>query len=410
MQNYNYYLRKPNFIRTFAHELQSIQEMAKEKLFKIVYCTPALYMAGGIERVLTLKANYFADYFGYDITIILTEGKGKPLFYQLSDKIQVINLDLNFEEIWHHSFIKKAIIYLKKQRKYKRLLTNELMQLRPDITVTLLRREINFINEIKDGSKKIGEMHILRSHYRNFEKNETNAFKELFSKLWNYRLIGKLKKLERMIVLTEKDSKAWTELNNVIAIPNPLPFTPTTISPLTEKRVIAVGRYYHEKGFDLLLEAWAKIHNAQPRWRLEIFGDGDKTMYEEIRDKLEIPTSCCKLNGRTNAIEQEYLNSSIYVCSSRFEGFGMVIVEAMACGLPVVSFDCPWGPGSIIANGEDGILVENGNTNLLAEAILSLIDNSEKRNNMAKKAAQNVKRFHIDMIAEQWKNLFESLE
>lgn len=380
-----------------------------DKPLKIVYITPQLYTADGVARVLTMKANYFAEKFNYDITIILTEGKDKPLFYQLSDKIHVVNLDLNFEEIWHLSFVKKAMIYLKKQHKYKYLLTKELMQLRPDITVTLLRREINFINDIKDGSKKIGEMHILRSHFRNFEKNQTNAFKELFSKYWNYRLIGKLKQLERMIVLTEKDCKAWTELDNVIAIPNPLPFTPKTVSPLTEKRVIAVGRYYQEKGFDLLLESWAKIYMTHPEWRLEIFGDGDKAMYEEIRDKLGIPVSSCKLNGRTNDIAQEYVNSSIFVCSSRFEGFGMVLVEAMACGLGVISFDCPWGPSSILANGEDGILVENGNTNSLAEAIKSLIEDPDKLNTMAKKAIVNVKRFQMDKIANQWKELLENL-
>lgn len=380
-----------------------------DKPLKIAYITPQLYTADGVARVLTMKANYFAEKFNYDITIILTEGKDKPLFYQPSDKIHVINLDLNFEEIWHLSFVKKAMIYLKKQHKYKNLLTKELMQLRPDITVTLLRREINFINDIKDGSKKIGEMHILRSHFRNFEKNQTNAFKELFSKYWNYRLIGKLKQLERMIVLTEKDCKAWTELDNVIAIPNPLPFTPKTVSPLTEKRVIAVGRYYQEKGFDLLLESWAKIYKTHPEWRLEIYGDGDKVMYEEIRDKLGIPVSSCKLNGRTNAIEQEYINSSIFVCSSRFEGFGMVLVEAMACGLGVVSFDCPWGPSSILANGEDGILVENGNTDSLAEAIKTLMDDSDKLNKLAQNAIANVRRFQMDKIAYQWKELLENL-
>lgn len=381
-----------------------------DKPLKIAYITPQLYTADGVARVLTIKANYFAENFNYDITIILTEGKDKPLFYQLSDKINVVNLDLNFEEIWHQSFLKKTMIYLKKQHKYKQLLTRELMQLQPDITVTLLRREINFINDIKDSSKKIGEMHILRSHFRNFEKNDTNVFKELFSQYWNYRLIGKLRQLERMIVLTEKDRKAWTELDNVIAIPNPLPFMPKSISPLKEKRVIAVGRYYQEKGFDLLLESWAKIYKSHPEWRLEIFGDGDTTMYEEIRDKLGIPASCCKLNGRTNTIEQEYINSSIFVCSSRFEGFGMVLVEAMACGLGVVSFDCPWGPSSILANGEDGILVEDGNTNALADAIMSLMNDPAKLSALAKNAIVNVQRFQMDKIASQWKQLFDEIQ
>ena len=141
-----------------------------DKPLKIVYCTPALYLAGGVERVLTLKANYFAEHFGYDITIILTDGKGKPFAYPLSDKIKVIHLDINFEELWTCSFLKKIFVYLKKQRIYKRRLTEELMRIRPDITVSMLRREINFINEIKDGSKKVGELHVNRANYRNFVK------------------------------------------------------------------------------------------------------------------------------------------------------------------------------------------------------------------------------------------------
>lgn len=376
---------------------------------KIVYLTPQLYLADGVARVLTMKANYFAEKFGYDITIIITEGKGRPVFYPLSDKIHVINLDLNFEELWHRSFFSKSILYLKKQRKYKRLVTNELMKLRPDITVSLLRREINFINQIKDGSRKIGEMHVLRSHFRNFEKNDTNFLKELFSKYWMFRLIGQLRRLDRMIVLTEKDRQTWTELDNVIAIPNPLPMMPKSVSSLTEKRIIAVGRYYQEKGFDLLLDAWSKVYKNHPDWRLEIFGDGDKENYEAIRDNLGIPASCCILNGRTNQIEQEYLKSSIYVCSSRFEGFGMVIVEAMACGLAVVSFDCPWGPSSIIADGEDGLLVEDGNTDKMAETLAELMDNPDKQRMLSNHAVHNVQRFQMDRIAAQWKNLFESL-
>ena len=130
---------------------------------KLVYLTPALYMAGGVERVLTLKANYFAEHFGYDVTIVLTEGKGKPLFYPLSDKIKIINLDINFEELWTCSFVKKIIVYLKKQRQYKQKLSAILMDIRADITISLLRREINFINDIPDGSRKIGELHVNRA-------------------------------------------------------------------------------------------------------------------------------------------------------------------------------------------------------------------------------------------------------
>ena len=376
---------------------------------KIVYCTPALYMAGGVERVLTLKANYFAEHFGYDITIILTEGKDKPLFYPLSDRIKIVNLDVNFEELWTCSFAKKVFVYLSKQRIFKKRLTAELMRIRPDITVSLLRREINFINDIKDGSKKIGELHINRSNYRNFDKSQSNWIKELFAKYWMLNLISKLKCLDRLVVLTDKDKDSWVELNNVEVIPNPLSFKATAISNQTEKRVIAVGRYCHEKGYDLLLEAWVKVHNTCPDWCLVIFGDGNRTTYEHMLNELNIDTRCCILNGRTSDIQSEYAKSSLAVCSSRFEGFGLSVVEAMACGVPVVSFDCPWGPRSIISNGEDGTLVENGNVDQLAEHIISLISNKEKRKLFSENAQRNVQRFNIEAISHKWNTLFQGL-
>ncbi|MBR0047970.1 MAG: glycosyltransferase family 4 protein [Prevotella sp.] len=374
---------------------------------KLVYVTPALYMAGGVERVLTLKANYFAEHFGYDITIILTEGKGKPLFYPLSEKIHIINLDINFEELWTCSFLKKIFVYLKKQRRFKKQLTEELMRLRPDITVSLLRREINFINDIKDGSRKIGELHINRANYRNFDAEGAGLLKRSFARLWSDRLLSHLKRLDRLVVLTEKDREAWTELDNVVSIPDPLSFFPKSFSPLTQKRVIAVARYSHEKGIDLLLKAWAIAEKKTGEWRLDVFGDGDRTPYEQMIDELEIDRSRCQLHGRTNNVEQEYLSSSLFVLSSRFEGFGMVITEAMACGLPVVSFDCPWGPRSIITDGIDGILVENGNVKALANSIACLINDDAHLKSMAIAGMKNVQRFSIEQIAERWKAVFE---
>ena len=382
--------------------------MATQPL-KIVYITPSIHTADGAARVLTMKANYFAEHFGYDITILLTEGKGLPFFYHVSDKIKIINYDLNFEQLWNCPFWKKFFIYIPKQIKYRRLVRKELMRIRPDITMSLLRREINFLNEIPDGSKKMGEIHVHRDNYRNFKDEKNNFVMNLFAKFWSKQLLNNLKKLDRFVVLTDKDRELWTELDNVVTIPNPSPFMPSAVSPLTEKRVIAVARYSHEKGIDLLLEAWAQVEKRTKDWRLEVFGDGDTTAFNALIDKLGIDRRRCQLNGRTADIEQEYLKSSIAVCSSRFEGFGMIIIEAMACGLAVVSFDCPWGPRSIIKDGEDGLLVENGNVEELADALVTLIQDSAKRESIAKYAIQNVKRFQMDRIAEQWRELFENV-
>lgn len=373
---------------------------------KLVYVTPALYMAGGVERVLTLKANYFAEHFGYDITIVLTERRDKPLFYPLSDKIKVINLDINFEELWYCSFIKKVLVYLKKQRQYKKLLTEELMRIHPDITISLLRREINFINEIHDGSEKIGELHVNRANYRNFKTEDANWLKNLFARFWSHGLVNHLKKLDKLVVLTEKDREAWGELDNVVSIPNPLSFVPSSASRLTEKRIICVARYSHEKGIDLLLKAWKEVESQIDDWRLDVFGEGERSPYEQLIDNLGIDRAHCALNGRTTDVEKEYCDSSIFILSSRFEGFGMVIVEAMACGLPVVAFDCPWGPQAIISDGEDGLLVENGNPSALAQNLIALMKDDGKRKIMSEAALRNVQRFQIEHIAQQWKKLF----
>lgn len=379
------------------------------KPLKIVYITPSIHTADGAARVLTMKANYFAEHFGYDITILLTEGKGLPFFYPVSDKIKIINYDLNFEQLWNCPFWKKFFIYIPKQYRYRKLVKKELMRIRPDITMSLLRREINFINDIHDGSRKMGEIHVHRDNYRNFKGEKNNIIMNLFAKLWSKQLVNNLKKLDRFVVLTEKDRDLWFELNNVEVIPNPLPFMPTSVSPLTEKRVIAVARYSREKGIDLLLQAWSEVEKRTNDWRLEIFGDGDTTAFEALIDKLGIDRNRCILNGRTSDIEQEYLKSSVAVCSSRFEGFGMIIIEAMVCGLPVVSFDCPWGPRSIIKDGEDGLLVENGHVDKLADAIASLMEDADKRNLFANNAIRNVQRFRIENIANQWRNLFERI-
>lgn len=383
--------------------------MSVEKKYKIVYCTPALYMAGGVERVLTLKANYFAEHFDYDITIILTEGKDKPLFYPLSDKIKIINLNIGFEELWTCSFIKKVFVYLKKQRLFKKALTSELMAIRPDITISLLRREINFITDIKDGSRKFGELHVNRANYRNFEANDSNFVKNLFAKFWMRSLVAKLKKLDKFVVLTEEDKDAWPELhNNICVIPDPLSFFPTQNSQLAEKRVIAVGRYVYQKGFDLLLQAWAKIEKQCSDWELVVFGDGNREPYEQQLNELGIDRSRCHLNGTIADIQKEYVNSSVFVFSSRFEGFGMVLVEAMACGLPVVSFACPCGPRDIVRHEEDGLLVENGNVEALSDSLIRLMGDDDLRHRMAANGIKNVQRFSIGSIAECWKQLFES--
>ena len=158
-----------------------------------------------------------------------------------------------------------------------------------------------------------------------------------------------------------------------------------------------------------MLQAWATIQSRCPDWRIDVFGDGDRSAYQKLIGQLNIDQNRCVLHPPTKHIQTEFEQSSIAVCSSRFEGFGLVILEAMVCGVPVVSFDCPWGPRNIILDGEDGLLVDNGNVERLAESMLKLMTDDHLRMAMGTKARVNVQRFSIEVIANEWKTLFEEI-
>jgi glycosyltransferase involved in cell wall biosynthesis len=363
-----------------------------------------------VERVLTTKVNYLASLGDrYAVTVILTDGRGRSPYYPLADSVEVINLDIGFEELWTMPFWRKVLAYLRKQRRYKRLLTAELMRLRPDITVSTLRREINFLCDIADGSRKVGELHVNRHNYRNFESVDSNPLKRLFAWFWMRSLVGKLRRLDRFVVLTGQDRLSWPELSHVSVIPNPLPSLPVTYSPLTARRIVAVGRYVYQKGFDLLLQAWQRVEAECTEWRLDVFGPGDRAPYLDLMDELQLDSSRCALHGPREDIAAEYLRSSIFVFSSRFEGFGMVLLEAMAHGLAVVSFDCPCGPSDIVSDGSDGLLVANGDVEQLARSIIRLIRNREERETLAAAAIEKARSYDISVIGRQWTQLFDEL-
>ena len=377
--------------------------------YKIVYCTPALYSAGGVERVVSVKANYFADVYGYDVTIIVTEGRERECFFPLSDKVKVINLQLGFEELWHASFLKKIVLYLIKQHKYKKRLTTELLQLHPDVTISVLRREINFINTIPDGSIKVGELHVNRSNYRNFASRDSNIVKRLFAHYWMNNLIGHLKKLDCMVVLTKAAKNDWPELTNVTLIPDPLPFSVNSVSPLCNKRVISIGRYAYEKGNDLLLRAWARVQNECDEWLLDIYGMGEQKPYRQLMGDIGIDCQRCRLHGSLVDVKEVYLNSAIFALPSRFEGFGLVLVEAMASGVPVISFDCENGPRNIITNGIDGYLIRPFDVVAYADRLISLIKDANLRKRVGAEARQTSLQYKIDDVALRWKTLFDNM-
>ena len=370
---------------------------------KVVYCINGIYNSGGMERVLMNKANYLVDVLGYEVLIVTSEQKGRAIFFRFSQHIRFIDLNINYDNdknkaLWVR-MLKKQI----KQRIHKKRLDKLLKMERPDICISMFDRDASFLYKIKDGSKKILEYH--------FSKNvklieATNFFTRCLQRIRIYSWNIWIQKYERFVVLTEEDKRAWKGLSNIVVIPNGVSFFPNETALLQKKRVLSIGRLCNQKGFERLIAAWKIVNDFYPDWQLCIYGDGDKRneLYKSITN-LKLDNSI-RLFPATSDIGGEYLQSSIYVMSSRYEGLPMVLLEAMSYGIPVVSFACPCGPKDVITHGNDGFLCENGNIERLADAILVLIADTELRKKMGKSARIKSLQFSQKEVMNLWKEMF----
>ena len=217
-------------------------------------------------------------------------------------------------------------------------------------------------------------------------------------------------RLDGFVVLTRSDREDWARrIPFPSQIYNPLTFSSEEKALLEEKRCIAVGRLSYEKNFSDLVKAWTSVARECPDWRLDIFGDGPLRgrLSAEIRSAGLDGT--VRLMGRTRDIRHELLGSSLLVMTSRYEGFPMTLLEAAEAGLPLVSYSCPKGPAEIIRDGENGFLVEPGDTAALAGRVISLIKDASLRKEMGRKAAQTAAAFSLDKIIPQWIRLLEEL-
>ncbi len=396
--------------RQMRRVIDAIYPLYKEtKKFRLAYCIPSLNNSGGMERVLTTKANYLADKLNYDIHIIITDNKGTKPFFRLSKKITVVQLNVNIDNLWQYPLWKRLYLYNKKMRDYRHKLDICLKQLKPDITISLLRREINFLNDIKDGSVKIGEIHFGRYKYREVNFNFVPGFiNKWITKIWMKQLEKKIKMLNRFIVLTHEDATYWKGFNNMMVIPNPITIENSLHSDCNYKQAIAVGRYTYQKGFDLLISAWKDVYKKHPDWHLSIFGSGNRKAYaNQVKEAgLENIVYC---NGPIENVAREYIKSSIFILSSRFEGLPLVLIEAMSTGIPPVAFACPCGPKDIIKNEENGLLCKNGDIHELASQICFLIENEQYRIAMGRNAANSSKQYRLENIMHKWDNLFQNI-
>lgn len=377
---------------------------------KIVYCTDSICYEGGLQRVTLIKANALAEIETNKVYIIVTDNKKKPLI-PLNNRIQLIDLEINYFEDDYKSKINilKGIII--KRYTHKKRLTIILNRIKPDIIISTGTSEKNFLGKIKIQSNpiKLREIHMPKN-YRLISAN--NTFEKLIAfggNFFDYKI--NIKHYNKIIVLTKEDHiRNWKNSSKVEVIPNP--FTPISINSSEgkrEKRIITAGRLVHIKNFSSLINAWNKIHHLHPEWKLEIYGEGalKKELQNQIKD-LNLKKSV-QLKGHSNNIYNEMSKASIFALTSISEGFGLVIVEAMACGLPVVSYACPCGPKDIITEGKDGFLVEVNDEVTLANRINILIENENLRKRMSEEAQIKAKQYKIENITSMWMDLFQIL-
>lgn len=354
---------------------------------KLLYITNGISGSGGLERVLSVKASMLADKYGYDVTILgLNKGNDTP-FYLFSPKIKLKKIDVGGNPL--HYFLQ-----------YKKGIQSVVDEIQPDI-----------ISVCDDGLKGFFIPRIIKTKakiiYERHASILLNTDSSLKGKLVRKLMQRQINKFDRFVVLSPSNIKEWKG-NNIISISNPLSFSQEMTSTLQNKKVIVVGSHSYNKGFDLLLDSWSIVEADCPDWELHIYGkiDKDETFvtYSHILELNNV-----KFHNPVSDIQSKYAESSIFVLPSRSEGFGMVLIEAMSCGVPCVSFDCPSGPADIITHGEDGFLVEKENGEQLAEMIMLLIQNENLRKEMGVKAKQNVKRYNAETIVNQWDELFKEL-
>ncbi|MET7378647.1 glycosyltransferase [Streptomyces sp. NPDC005526] len=220
------------------------------------------------------------------------------------------------------------------------------------------------------------------------------------------------KDADRLLALTQEDADRWVGegMNNVGFMPNPLPIVPDAPSPRTEKVVASIGRLSHEKGVDLLLDAWAEAAPKQPGWTLRLYGRGEA--------EAELRRQCAQLGlddsvdfaGQTDDVPGALRASSVFVQSSRGEGFPLVLLEAMACGVPCVAFDCAPGVREIVGHERDGLLARPGNTTELARHLVRLMSDEALRDTMGDEALRSVQRFDPEAVTRRWEELFDFLD
>lgn len=371
-------------------------------MIRIVYITDAFAVWGGLERVLADKMNYLVEQYNYDVHLLTINQGTHDIPFFLNSAIGYQDLGIGMHRLYGYHGLVRLIIRQKIKRLLKQRMKNVIFNLSPDIVVCVKFDFAGLLLKLKGNIPLIVESHTMCHS----EKMDGSG---LLRRLHVWLFKRNVSKVETVVSLTEGDADDWRRINtNVFVIPNVVHLSDSHWhATLKDRVVIFVGRFSSQKDIQSMLGIWSQVNEKHPDWQLRIYGDGElKDYYMPIIQGMD---ANIHVFPPTPAIVEKYFESSILILTSLFEPFGLVLPEAMSCGLPVVAFDCPYGPAEIITDGVDGFLIQNRNVEAFADKVCQLIEDEDLRKKMGEAGALSSMRYSPDRIMPQWKTLLENL-
>lgn len=354
---------------------------------KIIFIIADITSIGGIERVSSILTNTFIQH-NHSVEIVSLFKAHDTVNYHFNKSVSIKYPSNKNYAVQKQGGISRLLMFCSIILNLKKYLKTHNFDL-----IMSHGFPVSFITWLSGYAQKaIACEHVYHNYYKGIVKMiRTVAYKKFY----------------RVAVLTQNDRRHFSKyLENVVYIPNPLPFQTEQSSSLEYKRIICAGRLSYQKGYDILLNILPPVFKLFPDWKLDIYGEGN--LHNELTALSESLglSNHVFFKGTTSNIMNEYLHSSLFILSSRYEGFSMVLIEAASCGLPIISFDCPEGPADILKN-DRGILVRMNDSAGLQEAIIKMLSNSELRKEYGEKAKEIQKDYLPETIYSKWNIVFE---
>ncbi|MBR2153586.1 MAG: glycosyltransferase [Bacteroidaceae bacterium] len=360
---------------------------------------------GGAERVAALWIYGFTNH-GHDVRVVMNCQHGTPITYQIPQYIQKYNLHGNFLISW---IVNKLNKWLGIDCYYVKKIRHVLQDFQPDVAIGVIQPWAEWTRKAAKGMN----LKIINTEHNTFERPSDALYNPMTKALYREKFKWN-KRYDAVSVLTKVD-KSCTEgiLNNVTVLPNPLAYCPVSKLPSKENIILAAGRLnaWHVKGFDLLVNAWGKIAKQHPCWKLQIAGSDNEPVRKklmQIAREKEVESQI-EFLGFQNDMLPLYQRSSIFVLSSRYEGFGMVLIEAMSQGCAPIACDYKGRQSEIITTEEEGIICPVCDIVSLASSLEKMITDEEYRKNVQIKAIERSKYYSLERTMDRWEQIFKDL-